>query len=164
MYYMYKYLSFSSFGGLHCTKDLTIEHKIRQNVTDVVESCGFNLRINIRSCGDGRMPHTGAKGLHFHTGSGIHGRVGMSKLSGIKMGEVDGFLHPLPEGFVSGFRKQFALVVCDDTQIYAAYQSLRQKAGLRPATEEDIPEIFFKHYPSFMPGTLNVAELQGYVG
>lgn len=109
-----KPIFFHLFGRLHCTKDLTIEHKIRQNIADGVESCGFNLRINIRSCGDGRMPHTGAKGLHFHTGSGIHGRVGMSKLSGIKMGEVDGFLHPLPEGFVSGLGEQSALVVGND--------------------------------------------------
>ena len=96
-----KPLFFHLFGHLHCTKDLTIEHKIRQNVADVVEPCGFNLRINIRSCGEARMPQTGAKSLHFHTGSGIHGRVGMPQLAGVEVGEIDSLLHPLPESFVS---------------------------------------------------------------
>ena len=31
--------------------------------------------------------------------------------------------------------------------------------GRPQTTKEDIPSVFYKHYPAFMPGTLNVSEL-----
>ena len=34
-----------------------------------------------------------------------------------------------------------------------------KKLGRRPTTKDDIPPIFYKHYPAFMSGTLNVSEL-----
>ena len=34
-----------------------------------------------------------------------------------------------------------------------------KKLGRRPTTKDDIPPIFYKHYPSYMSGTLNVSEL-----
>ena len=34
-----------------------------------------------------------------------------------------------------------------------------KKLGRRPTTKDDIPSIFYKHYPSYMSGTLNVSEL-----
>ena len=60
------------------------------------------------------MAHAGAQGLHFHTGSGVHGRIGVAKPAGVEVGEIDSFLYPLPEGFVSGFGEQPAFVVGDD--------------------------------------------------
>ena len=34
-----------------------------------------------------------------------------------------------------------------------------KKLGRRPTTKDDIPAVFYKHYPAFMSGTLNVSEL-----
>ena len=34
-----------------------------------------------------------------------------------------------------------------------------RKIGRRPTTKDDIPATFYKHYPAFMAGTLNVSEL-----
>ncbi len=34
-----------------------------------------------------------------------------------------------------------------------------KKLGRRPATKEDIPAVFLKHYPSFQNGNMNVSEL-----
>ena len=34
-----------------------------------------------------------------------------------------------------------------------------QKVGRRPTTKEDIPAIFYKHYPTYVAGTMNVSEL-----
>jgi len=41
-------------------------------------------------------------------------------------------------------------------------QNAREKGkrlGRRPTSKDDIPAIFYKHYPSYMSGTLNVSEL-----
>lgn len=34
-----------------------------------------------------------------------------------------------------------------------------RKLGRRPLTKDDIPSVFYKHYPSYMSGNLNIAEL-----
>ena len=34
-----------------------------------------------------------------------------------------------------------------------------RKLGRRPTTKDDIPAIFYKHYPDFLAGKLNVSEL-----
>ena len=34
-----------------------------------------------------------------------------------------------------------------------------RKVGRRPTTKEDIPAIFYKHYPAYGAGTMNVSEL-----
>jgi len=34
-----------------------------------------------------------------------------------------------------------------------------KKLGRRSTTKDDIPAIFYKHYPAFMSGRLNVSEL-----
>ena len=34
-----------------------------------------------------------------------------------------------------------------------------KKVGRRPSTKEDIPAIFYKHYPSYVAGQINVSEL-----
>ena len=33
-----------------------------------------------------------------------------------------------------------------------------KKLGRRPTTKDDIPPIFYKHYPAFVAGTMNVSE------
>ena len=38
-------------------------------------------------------------------------------------------------------------------------KSKGKQIGRRPTTKDDIPAIFYKHYPAFMAGTLNVSEL-----
>ena len=34
-----------------------------------------------------------------------------------------------------------------------------RKLGRKPTTKDDIPAIFYKHYPALMAGTMNVSEL-----
>ena len=34
-----------------------------------------------------------------------------------------------------------------------------KQIGRKPTTKDDIPATFYKHYPAFMAGTLNVSEL-----
>ena len=34
-----------------------------------------------------------------------------------------------------------------------------KRLGRRPTTKDDIPAVFYKHYPSYISGTLNVSEL-----
>lgn len=31
--------------------------------------------------------------------------------------------------------------------------------GRRPTTKDDIPAVFYKHYPAFVAGSMNVSEL-----
>lgn len=31
--------------------------------------------------------------------------------------------------------------------------------GRRPTTKDDIPAVFYKHYPAYMAGSMNVSEL-----
>ena len=38
-------------------------------------------------------------------------------------------------------------------------KSKGRKIGRKPTTKDDIPATFYKHYPAFMAGTLNVSEL-----
>ena len=33
------------------------------------------------------------------------------------------------------------------------------KTGRKPITKDEIPAVFYKHYPSFISGILNVSEL-----
>lgn len=33
-----------------------------------------------------------------------------------------------------------------------------KQIGRKPITKEDIPAVFYKHYPAFMNGQLNVSE------
>ena len=47
-------------------------------------------------------------------------------------------------------------------RVKSGMQNARDKGkrlGRRPTTKDDIPSVFYKHYPSFMSGTLNVSEL-----
>jgi len=34
-----------------------------------------------------------------------------------------------------------------------------KRIGRRPTTKDDIPAVFFRHYPAFMAGTMNLTEL-----
>ena len=34
-----------------------------------------------------------------------------------------------------------------------------KKIGRRPTTKDDIPAVFYKHYPAYVAGQLNVSEL-----
>ena len=47
-------------------------------------------------------------------------------------------------------------------RVKSGMQNARDKGkrlGRRPTTKDDIPSVFYKHYPSFLSGTLNVSEL-----
>jgi len=37
-----------------------------------------------------------------------------------------------------------------------------KKLGRRPTTKDDIPALFYKHYPAFSAGKMNLSELAGY--
>ena len=39
-----------------------------------------------------------------------------------------------------------------------------KKVGRPQTTKENIPLIFYKYYPAFVAGTLNISELRGCVG
>ena len=34
-----------------------------------------------------------------------------------------------------------------------------KRIGRRPTTKDDIPAVFYKHYPAYVAGQLNVSEL-----
>ena len=47
-------------------------------------------------------------------------------------------------------------------RVKSGMQNAREKGrrlGRRPTTKDDIPAVFYKHYPSYMSWTLNVSEL-----
>ena len=47
-------------------------------------------------------------------------------------------------------------------RVKSGMQNAREKGkrlGRRPTTKDDIPAAFYKHYPSYVSGTLNVSEL-----
>lgn len=47
-------------------------------------------------------------------------------------------------------------------RVRSGMQNAREKGkklGRRPTSKDDIPAIFYKHYPSYMSGTLNISEL-----
>ncbi|MBQ8506951.1 MAG: recombinase family protein [Clostridia bacterium] len=47
-------------------------------------------------------------------------------------------------------------------RVKSGMQNAREKGkrlGRKPTTKDDIPAVFYKHYPAFMSGTLNVSEL-----
>jgi len=47
-------------------------------------------------------------------------------------------------------------------RVRSGMQNARNKGkqlGRRPTTKEDIPPVFYKHFPAFISGTLNVSEL-----
>ena len=47
-------------------------------------------------------------------------------------------------------------------RVKSGMQNAREKGrrlGRKPTTKDDIPAVFYKYYPSYMSGTLNVSEL-----
>lgn len=34
-----------------------------------------------------------------------------------------------------------------------------KKIGRKPTTKDDIPAVFYKHFPAYMTGSMNVSEL-----
>ena len=46
-------------------------------------------------------------------------------------------------------------------RVKSGLENAREKGrriGRRPATKDDIPAVFYKHYPAFAAGNLNVSE------
>jgi len=42
---------------------------------------------------------------------------------------------------------------------YKMEQAKGKKIGRRPTTKDDIPAVFYKHYPAFSAGKMNLSEL-----
>ena len=76
-----------------------------------------------------------------------------------RKGEID----PMSKAFLemSGVFAELELSMIR-ARVKSGMQNAREKGkrlGRKPTTKDDIPLIFYKHYPAFMSGTLNVSEL-----
>ena len=76
-----------------------------------------------------------------------------------RMGDID----PMSKAFLemSGVFAELELSMIR-ARVKSGMQNARDKGkrlGRRPTTKDDIPSVFYKHYPSFMSGMLNVSEL-----
>ena len=74
-------------------------------------------------------------------------------------GEVD----PMSKAFLemSGVFAELELSMIR-ARVKSGLQNAKSKGkqiGRKPTTKDDIPATFYKHYPAFMAGTLNVSEL-----
>ena len=54
---------------------------------------------------------------------------------------------------------QAALVACGVNQLMANAKEKGRRIGRPQTTKDDIPAVFYKHYPSFASGQMNVSEL-----
>ena len=76
-----------------------------------------------------------------------------------RKGDID----PMSEAFLemSGVFAELELSMIR-ARVKSGMQNAREKGkrlGRKPTTKDDIPAVFYKHYPAFMSGTLNVSEL-----
>ena len=75
----------------------------------------------------------------------------------------NGDIDPMSKAFLemSGVFAELELSMIR-ARVKSGMQNAREKGkklGRRPTTKDDIPAVFYKHYPSYMSGTLNVSEL-----
>ena len=90
-------------------------------------------------------------------------RLRLMILGSITLDCRNGKPDPMTEAFlqIAGVFSQLELSMIR-ARVKSGMQNAREKGkrlGRRPTTKDDIPPIFYKHYPAFMAGTLNVSEL-----
>jgi len=74
----------------------------------------------------------------------------------------EGHIDPMSQAFIqmSGVFAELELsIVRERVRSGVRNAQLKgKKLGRRPTTKDDIPPIFYKHYPAFVAGTMNVSE------
>ena len=75
----------------------------------------------------------------------------------------NGQTDPMSEAFLqmAGVFSQLELAMIR-ARVKSGMENAKAKGkqiGRKPTTKDDIPATFYKHYPAFMAGTLNVSEL-----
>jgi len=75
----------------------------------------------------------------------------------------NGDIDPMSKAFLemSGVFAELELSMIR-ARVKSGMQNAREKGkrlGRRPTTKDDIPPLFYKHYPAYISGTLNVSEL-----
>ena len=75
----------------------------------------------------------------------------------------NGQTDPMSEAFLqmAGVFRQLELAMIR-ARVCSGMQNAKSKGvkvGLRPTTKDDIPAVFYKHYPPFAAGNMNVSEL-----
>lgn len=74
----------------------------------------------------------------------------------------DGKIDPMSQAFIqmSGVFSELELSMIRE-RVRSGMENAKAKGkhvGRRPTTREDIPPIFYKHYPTYMAGQINVSE------
>ena len=75
----------------------------------------------------------------------------------------EGHIDPMSQAFIqmSGVFAELELSIIRE-RVRSGVRNAQlngKKLGRRPTTKDDIPPIFYKHYPAFVAGTMNVSEL-----
>ena len=74
----------------------------------------------------------------------------------------EGHIDPMSQAFIqmSGVFAELELSIIRE-RVRSGVRNAQlkgKKLGRRPTTKDDIPPIFYKHYPAFVAGTINVSE------
>ena len=74
----------------------------------------------------------------------------------------EGHIDPMSQAFIqmSGVFTELELSIIRE-RVRSGVRNAQlkgKKLGRRPTTKDDIPPIFYKHYPAFVAGTMNVSE------
>lgn len=74
----------------------------------------------------------------------------------------EGHIDPMSQAFIqmSGVFAELELSIIRE-RVRSGVRNAQlkgKKLGRRPTTKDDIPPIFYKHYPAFVAGTLNISE------
>lgn len=74
----------------------------------------------------------------------------------------EGHIDPMSQAFIqmSGVFAELELSIIRE-RVRSGVKNAQlkgKKLGRRPTTKDDIPPIFYKHYPAFVAGTMNVSE------
>ena len=74
----------------------------------------------------------------------------------------EGHIDPMSQAFIqmSGVFAELELSIIRE-RVRSGVRNAQlkgKKLGRRPTTKDDIPPIFYKHYPAFVGGTMNVSE------
>ena len=74
----------------------------------------------------------------------------------------EGHIDPISQAFIqmSGVFAELELSIIRE-RVRSGVRNAQlngKKLGRRPTTKDDIPPIFYKHYPAFVAGTMNVSE------
>ena len=83
----------------------------------------------------------------------------MSKKIDCREGKAD----PMSEAFLqmAGVFSQLELAMIR-ARVRSGMENARakgKKIGRKPTTKDDIPAVFYKHFPAYMTGSMNVSEL-----